>query len=353
MRNIQDFPCHGSLKATEAYTHASAESTQASQVPSAIFIEKGLETVKKAILRLLRQAKHDSAVAIVCFTVAFSSSTLWADNQIIPGNLGTSDPAPMIEGNTLYLYTTADAIGNGDLSIYDIQVHSTTDLVKWKDEGIALTEKNVPWAAQKGNLWAPHVIKLGGKYHLYFPANDGRVFRMGHAVSDKPTGPFIADATFMAGCGVDAIDPFAFYDSTTNKAYLAWNQVGSTPNQAYIAELNSTFSNVTGTVTNIRAGLGGNSQRYIEGIWIIKQNDLYYNIVADWTGSVESITYSTSTNLRGPYTYAGEILNMNANAATIHAGAVFFRNRWLIFYHTGGNEFGGTINTGTKRVTGI
>jgi hypothetical protein len=44
---------------------------------------------------------------------------------------------------------------------------------------------------------------------------------------------------------------------------------------------------------------------------------------------------------------------MNTNASTIHAGAVFFRNRWLVFYHTGGAEFGGTINTGTKRVTGV
>lgn len=324
-----------------------------SQTPLTSSIEKGTDMENKPIQRLLRQIRHDSAVAAVCFAIAFSTTTLRADNQIIPGNFGTSDPAPMVDGNTLYLYHTVDAIGNGDLSIYDIQVHSTTDLMKWKDEGVALTEKNVPWAAQKGNLWAPHAIKLGGKYHLYFPANDGNVFRMGHAVSDKPTGPFIADKTFMSGCGVDPIDPFVYYDSTTNKAYLAWNQVGSTPNPAFIAELNSAFTDVTGTVTNFRAGLGGNSQRYIEGIWIIKQNNLYYNIVADWTGSVESITYSTSSNLRGPYTYKGEILNMNTNSSTIHAGAVFFRNRWLIFYHTGGAEFGGTINTGTKRVTGI
>ena len=31
---------------------------------------------------------------------------------------------------------------------------------------------------------------------------------------------------------------------------------------------------------------------------------------------------------------------------------VHFLGKWVIFYHTGGNEFGGTINTGTKRVTG-
>ena len=38
-----------------------------------------------------------------------------ADNQLIPGNEGTSDPAPMVEGNKVYLYCTVDAIGNGDL----------------------------------------------------------------------------------------------------------------------------------------------------------------------------------------------------------------------------------------------
>jgi hypothetical protein len=178
---------------------------------------------------------------------------------------------------------------------------------------------------------------------------------MGHAVSDKPTGPFKADAKFMKGCGFDAIDPFALVDTGSGgsgKAYLAWNQVGTTPNKVYISELNSNYDDVTGKVHDISSGLGSPT-RYKEGVWMVKQNNTWYCIIADWTGAVESISYSTSKRLLGPYKKHHDILNQNTNSATIHPGVVHFLDKWLLFYHTGGNEFGGTINSGTKRVTGI
>jgi arabinoxylan arabinofuranohydrolase len=159
----------------------------------------------------------------------------------------------------------------------------------------------------------------------------------------------------MNGCGRDAIDPFAILDTGdggSGKAYLAWNQVGTTPNNVYIAELNTSFTDVTGTVHEISSGLGSPT-RYKEGIWMIKQNKTWYCFIADWTGAVESISYSTATSIFGPYKKQHDILNQNTNSATIHAGVVPFLNKWFIFYHTGGNEFGKTINTGTKRVTGI
>ncbi len=288
-----------------------------------------------------------------CLT-AFGAFPLLADNQLIPGDIGTADPAPMVEGDTLYLYTTTDAVGNGDLSIYDIRCWAAADLYHWKDCGVVLSESKVPWAAKKGNLWAPHCIKLGGRFHLYFPANDGAVFRMGHAVADKPAGPFTADKNYMAGCGADAIDPFVLLDTGdggSGKAYIGWDIVGTTPNQVYLKELNAAFDNATGSSIDISSGLGSPT-RYKEGLWIVKQHGLWYAFVADWTGSVESITYSTASKLIGPYTKKGTVLNENTNSSTIHCGVVPFMNRWVIIYHTGGNEFGGSINTGTKRVAG-
>ena len=67
-------------------------------------------------------------------SIALFQGIVTADIQIIPGNLGTADPAPMVDGETLYLYNTVDAIGNGDPSIYDIHCHSTKNLVHWKDK---------------------------------------------------------------------------------------------------------------------------------------------------------------------------------------------------------------------------
>lgn len=185
-------------------------------------------------------------------------SVLLADNQIIPGNDGTSDPAPMGENGTVYLYTTVDAVGNGDLSIYDNQLSFHYRPLPLERLGVVLYERDVPWAAQRGNLWAPHCIKLDGKFHLYFPANDGRTFHIGHAVSDSPTGPFIADREYMEGCGSNAIDPFVILDTSdigSGKAYIAWNIVGRTPNEVYMKELNSTFDEAVGTRYDLTSGL--------------------------------------------------------------------------------------------------
>ena len=49
-------------------------------------------------------------------------------------------------------------------------------------------------------MWAPDAAEKGGKYFLYFPVKDKQdVFRIGAAVSDKPAGPFKAEAQAIEG----------------------------------------------------------------------------------------------------------------------------------------------------------
>ena len=74
-------------------------------------------------------------VFYMIMAIALIPLPIKADNQLIPGNEGTSDPAPMVEGNKVYLYCTVDAIGNR-ISIYDITFTQKTFITG--NEGVVL-----------------------------------------------------------------------------------------------------------------------------------------------------------------------------------------------------------------------
>lgn len=135
-----------------------------------------------------------------------------ADNQFITRNIGTPNPSPLVENGILYLYTTEDPVGAGSIRNINHHCWTTTDLYHWKDSGVVLTEADVAWIdTSRDHMWAPTVHKLGdGMFHLYWPGitRDGMA-HIGHAKAARPTGPFIADPTWMAGCGNEALDPSA------------------------------------------------------------------------------------------------------------------------------------------------
>lgn len=96
----------------------------------------------------------NKAVCIGLLTAIVSITAVSADNQIIAGNIGTSDPAPNVFNGTLYLYCTEDMVGNGNLDISVIHCYSTTDLYHWKDEGEVLKEADIPWCVSQTTLGA-------------------------------------------------------------------------------------------------------------------------------------------------------------------------------------------------------
>ncbi|MCE5347214.1 MAG: glycoside hydrolase family 43 protein [Bacteroidales bacterium] len=73
---------------------------------------------------------------------------------------------------------------------------SSANLIEWKNEGDAYLRNPVTsWG--KGDFWAPAVYNVKDKYYLFYssqwnnnPTNEMENFRIGVAVSDKPTGPF-------------------------------------------------------------------------------------------------------------------------------------------------------------------
>lgn len=107
----------------------------------------------------------------------------------IPVNFG--DPYILYDEGRYYMYGTGGGAKNG------FSAYSSRDLVNWKYEGQVYTG-NTPESWALHSFWAPEVYKVKSKYYMFFsaqwklnPTNELENFRIGIAVADKPTGPFV------------------------------------------------------------------------------------------------------------------------------------------------------------------
>ena len=305
--------------------------------------------------------------------------TVSANNPCIAIARSTADPAPCVFNDTLFLYNTRD--NDASLAITNIDCYGTTDLVNWKDYGAIMTEATVAWDNNAGHLWAPHVVYFGGRYHLYFPETlPNGTFYIGHAVNTtSPHSMFTPDAQSMLINGSrtgtvqdNGLDPFVIMDTGATGSgnnYLAWCITGITPNRNYIGILSADGASVTGAPIMLRnADFYPDGGHYVEGQWWIKANATWYHIYACYyPGGAEQIGCATSTGttagLTGPggtnppstYTWRGWLMGTNQNSAagTIHPGCANYHNKWYLFWHCGGEEYGGSLlSVGALRSTG-
>ena len=132
----------------------------------------------------------------------------------------TADPAPMVYGDTLYLYTThdEDQIINNFYTMKNWYVFSTKDMVNWEKHGQILSLDDIPWAVDRA--WAPQCVERNKKFYFYFPVQSRKGVDVGVAVADSPIGPFkdIGNPLVSEGDWND-IDPTVFIDDD-GQAYL-------------------------------------------------------------------------------------------------------------------------------------
>jgi beta-xylosidase len=262
----------------------------------------------------------------------FLANPAFATNPLILDQF-TADPTARVFEGKMYLYPSHDipaSPGRGRTNWFvmeDYHVFSSENLSDWEDHGVILNQTNVAWVnANSYSLWAPDCVCKNGKYYFYFPApaKEGRGFRIGVALADKPYGPFKPEPKPIAGVG--GIDPCVFMDKD-GSAYLFWagrSRVSVARLKDNMLELDSQPQ----VTTNLPA------KGLIEGPFVFERNGIYYLTYPHAQTNAERLEYATSTHPMGPYQPMGVILDEAASGCwTVQHSIVEFKGQWYLFYH--------------------
>lgn len=294
------------------------------------------------------------------------------------------DPAAMVDGDTVYLYTGHD-IADGDSYVIDGWIcYSTKDLLNWKYEGEIMSSKDISWANVDNSAWAAQTVKHNGKYYFYYCTWDKNTKAsdkikageqsIGVAVSDSPTGPFKdLGKPIVSGEVTDFgtessewndIDPTVWIekdDKGEEHRYLAWGN-----GNYYICELNDDMISVKdqngdGKIT------GGKSVKdadviqktsvtsYTEAPWLYRRQDANGNYYGKYylfyaSGWREGMSYATTDDLlNGEWSEGKEIARPNVTSNTNHMAVIDFKGKTYFIYHNGALAGG----NGYRRVANI
>ena len=276
---------------------------------------------------------------------AMCAGNLMAQNPIVQ-TWCTTDPAPFVHNDTLYVFTGHDEDGADFFWMQEWRAYSTTDMVNWTDLGSPLALETFAWADDRA--WASQVCERNGKFYWYVCAHSrlSDAMAIGVAVADSPAGPYRdAIGRPLADGSWDYIDPTVLIDDD-GRAFLYWGNP-----KLYYLELNDDMISAKGEVQQFDMDAFNSQDLYTEGPWISHRNRLYYMLYAAG-GVPEHIAYSTSRSPLGPWQYGGTIMpqcNSNAETGQVgtdsftnHCGVVDFRGHSYFFYHNGwlGGGFG-------------
>jgi beta-xylosidase len=151
-------------------------------------------------------------------------------NPVIP--VYAADPDAHLIGDRYYIYATNAGFypakevfetGQKSENGHGFSVWSSPDLRNWQSEGPILRFSDIEWARELPHAWAPCLAERNGKYYFYFCADS----RIGVAVSDSPTGPFVdakGEPLVEYRDDLSAIDPMVLIDDD-GQAYLYWGAV--------------------------------------------------------------------------------------------------------------------------------
>ena len=282
----------------------------------------------------------------------------------------TADPSAHYFNGKIYIYPSHD-IDAGEafddlgshFAMEDYHVISMDSIDSEAiDHGVALHVDDIPWAKQQ--MWAPDANEKDGKFYLFFPAKDhDDIFRIGVAVSDKPTGPFIAQPNAIKGSF--SIDP-AVYKDDDGSYYMYFGGLWGGQLQRWqkgqfnaeqpdsptafipdddepallplVAKMTDDLLEFDETpktleILDENGDLllsGDNERRFFEAAWVHKHNDTYYFSYS--TGDTHYICYATGNNPYGPFTYRGRILNPVVGW-TSHHSICKIEDKTYLFYH--------------------
>jgi beta-xylosidase len=346
---------------------------------------------------------------IICLMAVLTNTTMVQAQQKTDNTLYTNplkvqfgDPFVLFDKGTYYMYGTGGGADRG------FSAYSSKDLVNWKPEGQVYFHNNKngwsdPNSAWGGAYWAPEVYKVKDKFYLFYsaqwkvnPAKEVENFKIGVAVADKPTGPFVDIAAKpLFDPGYPVIDANVFVDSN-GKSYLYYSRVAykhpvasEIADQArnsgkykeieeswvYGVELKKDFSGVIGKPVlalrppvklndkqaaweSLSVTSGEVNRRWTEGSVTFKKDGIYYIMYSanHFGGEHYAVGYATSKSPLGPFKKAANNPILHKN--TDQGGTVSGTGHNSIIYSPDGKEMfcvyhGRTAATGDERVVFI
>ncbi len=337
---------------------------------------------------------------IVLFIFCFLLGQLYAQDAgtyTNPLNVQFGDPYILrTSSGAYYMYGTGNGAENGFVA------YSSPDLINWKREGQVYYGNNKNgWG--ENSYWAPEVYERNGKYYLFYsaqwkvnPNKELENFKIGVAVADKPTGPFVdVQDKPVFDPGYPIIDANVLF-ADNGKTYLyysrccykhavesevaTWAKNKGWFNEVeeswvYGVEMKPDFSGVIGEpVLLLRPPVKMNdpqaewesrsvtskevNRRWTEGSTIFKKGDTYYLMYSAnyFGGKNYAVGYATAKSPLGPFTKAANNPVLQKNTET--GGIVTGTGHNSITYAPDGKTMlcvyhGRTSKTGDERVVFI
>lgn len=209
-------------------------------------------------------------------------------------NISAPDPTVLRAADgDYYLYATEN--------IPNLPIFKSHNLVDWELVGTAFTDETRPQMVPDGNIWAPDIQYINGRYVLYYSKSRwGGEWEcgIGVAVADSPAGPFtdLGKLFISNEIGVqNSIDPIYFGEN--GKHYLFWGSFRG----IYAIELSDDALSVKAGASPIKI-----AGTLTEGTNIYKHNGYYYLIgsagsCCEGEHSTYRVVMARSKQLLGPY----------------------------------------------------
>lgn len=242
-------------------------------------------------------------------------------NVKVHANAGAHDPSMMWDPVSQMYYSYCTDVYGPPLGLENrigIPIRSSKDLVHFKYEGTALSDKAIEEGRDNGvypktvNFWAPFTEYVKGEYRMYYSATKAfgsSESRIWLACSDNPLGPFENRGVVVDTWGTDdtypnAIDPHIIW--VDEQVYLIY---GSFFGGIYVKELNpDTGLSKDNNPKVLGKCISRKSNPYIidgpEGAAVIyvEETGYYYLFQSyGWLGNNYDIRVGRSRNVMGPY----------------------------------------------------
>lgn len=246
--------------------------------------------------------------------------------------LPIADPYILLYEGTYYAYGTGGAVEDG------LACFSSTDLKKWKREGMALIPDN---SFGTWGFWAPEVYYIASKkqFYLFYSVEE----HICVATSDSPKGPF-RQTVKKPIWEEKSIDTSLFIDDD-GTPYLYFVRF-TDGNVIWVAEMSDDLMALKEeTLTEcIKAEESWELAQDVpakvaEGPSVLKQNGMYYLVYScnHFKSQYYGVGYATAHNPKGPWTkYEGNPILQCADGLVGTGHGALFRckdNSWKYIFH--------------------